>query len=399
MENIDEIKKVRIGPDLFSLLDEPKNLIQRNYEYNELTEQIKENVHDILESYLEIGRALNTIKDKSLYEMNDYKNIYEYSSAEVGLSKTTTKNLIAITKRFCEKGSIKSEYEGFGFSHLVELLSVDDKDLNSYVPSMTVKAVRSKKYEIEINKQLESLFDADAPLTKIIDSLLNYDWVAETGLKDFNISHEVKRSEFAAEREPDSWDYGSYSIKVLFFVSCLNKKNDFSIEISFHKTRFSFRSTNPWIYRDFLTFDELISFLPKLSEEYKKYFADAKVSKDGSSTLEKEETQSVVYKEFIKLGEYISPNTVLHKVCTFLSTNVFVDYFYEQDGWSDRSVILYASSIKDKKTNQALFKLTALDDPLKATILNCSTNEETLIFDDFDVYLNKKMGKVSKILN
>lgn len=390
MNNVENSNAVRIGPDLFVSFDETKNLIKRNYEYNELTEEIKDKVVDILESYIQIGHSLNIIKDKALFEMNDYKNIYDYSLTEVGLSKTTTKNLISVTKRFCDNGSLKVEYEGFGFSHLVELLSIDDNDINSYIPSMTVKAIRSKKIELQVNEKLESMLSKEGILTKIINVVLDFDWKKNIGLVDFKIDHEVIQNKYEVIGV-ESWEYGSYSVKIIFNLCSLKIKTKFTLDISFAADKIRICGDNPWFWRALDSFNDLSKELTYICENHYTNFFKVK---DAESIKQVDE-----HSELINLGKNVDSGSTLSKVCLYLSTNVFKDYYYSVENWNEKNISLFAHKIKNNKTNPPLFKLTDLDDASKSAILNCVTKEMTVIFEDFNNYISKKIDVLSKMLN
>lgn len=127
-------------------------------------------IRSLTSNFISIGFYLNKIKENSLFLSLGFKDIYDFSESKYKLSKTTTKNFIAIYNRFCDKNSncLQSKFENFSFSQLVELVSVDDNELVYYSPMQTVKEMRISKLNNTIdsdNKKLKDWFCID---------LLNY---------------------------------------------------------------------------------------------------------------------------------------------------------------------------------------------------------------------------------
>lgn len=78
------------------------------------------------------------------------RNIYEFAERRFGLCKTTVKNLVTIRNRFIDlqNRSKKPAFAEYSYSQLVELSSVDDKDLNKFNPKMSVSMMRDLKKSI-----------------------------------------------------------------------------------------------------------------------------------------------------------------------------------------------------------------------------------------------------------
>ena len=79
MENTEIVKKTDVGLNDFNLTHD---LVKQNYDYNELTETIKDSIANIFDNYLSIGLSLKIMKEQKLYLANDYKSIIEYANKE-----------------------------------------------------------------------------------------------------------------------------------------------------------------------------------------------------------------------------------------------------------------------------------------------------------------------------
>lgn len=393
MKDAISVKKSDVGPvNLFKELEGTNELVANNYNYNSITDSIKSSVDDIFSSYLDIGKNLNEMKSKKLYTVNEYKTIYEYSLKEFELSKTTTKSLIAIFNRFCDEyGSLKDDYKGFTYSNLVELLSVDDKDIKLFIPTMSVKAVRSKKLELQVNKDIEKMFNKTGVLTKIIDTVLNHDWAKlVVPASELKISHKVKKDKFVSYDE-NLYRSGNYYIIIEFKITREKIKQLFDLKIDFRNDQIIFNSNNPWIYK---TLDNSNQITEVIDELIKNLRDDRKFYLSSSKRDEMKTTSS--FKKLISLGEHSSG--IVKKICLHISTNVFTDYHYENKYYNDNHILLYAKEKKNKKSNPLLFELVDLDDISEAKIINCITSEETKLFSDVDKFVSKNLSNINELL-
>ena len=123
-------------------------------------------IKSLTNNFINIGFYLNKIKENSLFLSLGFKDIYDFSESKYKLSKTTTKNFIAIYNRFCDKNSkcLQRKFDNFSFSQLVELVSVDDNELVHYSPMQTVKEMRISKLNNTIdsdNKKIKDWFCID----------------------------------------------------------------------------------------------------------------------------------------------------------------------------------------------------------------------------------------------
>ena len=92
----------------------------------------KEDLNDIKKSFFKIGFRLNEAEEFKYYETLGYSDIFELAEAEFGFKKTTTKNLMAVNRRYCvhnQGGSYLSytmqmdpRYDKYNQTQLVEML-------------------------------------------------------------------------------------------------------------------------------------------------------------------------------------------------------------------------------------------------------------------------------------
>lgn len=344
------IKKSDVGLVVFDKFKEIETEISNNDNYERKTLEIKGYVNDIFTNYLKIGAALLRVNDLKLYEYNNYENIYDYANKEFNIKATTVKNTIAIVKRFCElNGRLKSEYKDFSYSNLVELLSVDEKEIDKFKPTMTVKAVRSKKVEIDINKRLNDFISDDQYLTKIINHVESFDFTKEFGRK-YSISHKVDKKDFIV-KDKNSNDY---SFKVRFYLKNDSKdfatikfRIDFKFDGSYRKICLAhdYSSWNneynisEWddivinikrFIRDFGSEDKVIYVLNKVKEKK----AEASVHKSCKNVI-------ALYGDF----DETLRNVIKTK---------FSKYFYSS---SYGAISIYLNKIDDDEKNPAIFEI------------------------------------------
>ncbi|HOI84501.1 MAG TPA: hypothetical protein PLP48_00365 [Acholeplasmataceae bacterium] len=206
-------------------------LMDRISEYKRITTSIRSNMTNIFDYYLSIGRWLNKIDDNKLYEVGEYASVLEYAKSEFDLSTTTTRNVMAIVKRFCdEDGYLLDEYKGMNFSTLIELLPVEGDDLKMFTPTMTVKEMRMRKVEIEINHILEEVTSEKGLFTRCVDAIHMFDYDKFFGISGFDITHQVNKEKFEYET------YSSYGRT--FVVAKFEIKNP---NIKRLKIEFAFR--------------------------------------------------------------------------------------------------------------------------------------------------------------
>ncbi len=397
MENKELVKKSDVGPkSSYDLIVKTNKLIKDNYDYNSLTGLIQEDIESIFDNYLSIGQQLNEIKSRKLYLVNDYKTVYEYSTKEFELSSTTTKNIIAISNRFCdEHGSILEEYEGFTFSNLVELLSVKESDVKSFVPGMTVKAVRSKKLELDVNKKIDELFSLKGFLTELINTVLLFDWSSKLNIKTFEITHEVIKEKYTSVIETERYynDHGSYSLSINFKIKHKDVEVVFALKIDLNRFSMQFTSvSNCHVWLNVSNPENINTDLMYIAASIKDKFA----VEDKNNEHESNAATSPGYSKLKKLDESWNKGSYTSLLKYFIA-NLQNDYFYEQS--KSDCITVYASGKRHKKKNPPLYEIKHMNDPRKTSIVNhLKESIEFKLFDDFDEYFNKHVSKIKETI-
>lgn len=128
---------------------------------------------DDLRSVITYSFGIKMISDNALYEMAGYENISDYLKKEWRLHIKDISDLMLFYDTCVEFNSdlncytVKTEYSGFNYGQLRELLLVPKEDLKFYSPDMSVRKIRRIR-NITLNY---SKFDlSDLPDTDDIDN-------------------------------------------------------------------------------------------------------------------------------------------------------------------------------------------------------------------------------------
>lgn len=110
-----------------------------------------------------ISGALWEIKEKKLYMLDGYKNIYDYSSEVHGISRGTTSDAINTFARFRDPDTkqIDSKYADFAWRSLIMMKSLSDEEIislgiTSTMNSTEIKSLLDAKKQLEAPKQEEA---------------------------------------------------------------------------------------------------------------------------------------------------------------------------------------------------------------------------------------------------
>ncbi len=111
--------------------------------------QVSDDLEDIQNKSLDLIVRLGDLRIFSeSMKICGFNNIYEFCYVTFGLSRTTVKNMLEIYDKFYDHCHLKDEFSEYGYSQLVELCSVDSKDLDKYDASMSVREIKAKKKEL-----------------------------------------------------------------------------------------------------------------------------------------------------------------------------------------------------------------------------------------------------------
>lgn len=132
--------------------------------YNCLQKSIAKEYMSVEKSSLNIAFFLHEVYRDKYYEIDGYRNIYDFASDKFNIARGTCNNFINIVERFGKKdildnyvGELKDEFKDFTFSKLIILLGVDDKKISLFNPNMTVKEIKAKREESERMDSLDSV--------------------------------------------------------------------------------------------------------------------------------------------------------------------------------------------------------------------------------------------------
>lgn len=119
-----------------------------------------------------IAKSLTRLADTKAYEAGGYKNIYDYSAEEHGISRGTTSDAINVFRTFANESheEIAEEWKPYAWSVLIMLKKYDEPDklveMLGITPETTRAEVKKKldEYEqsllpmsmVEINEESES---------------------------------------------------------------------------------------------------------------------------------------------------------------------------------------------------------------------------------------------------
>lgn len=128
-------------------------------QYNSLVGVIIKEYDKVETSSLRIAFALHEIYQNGFYELDGFKNIYEFGADRFNLARGTVNNFINIVEKFAlrdaegtiltgKESGLVPEMEKFSFSKLCLLVSVPSEYWIEFYSAMTAKEIREKKAEI-----------------------------------------------------------------------------------------------------------------------------------------------------------------------------------------------------------------------------------------------------------
>lgn len=124
-----------------------------NLTYQELKGFIDSNIRCMAREFVAVGYYLKQIRAGKKYKEDGYKDIWEFAEDLYGISRSTCSRWMAINDRFSENGNspaLAEEYKDYGKSQLQEMLYLEDVQLESVTPDMSVRDIK------ELRKQEET---------------------------------------------------------------------------------------------------------------------------------------------------------------------------------------------------------------------------------------------------
>ena len=119
--------------------------------------RLHNDLRQIKRAFISIGLTLKHVRDNKLYLQDDtgsFKNVYEWAFAKLDMKKAKTVRHIQIVEQFpinMETMELEGKYKDFLYSHIVELLPMNNELLEMIKPGMTVTQIQNIRKEYEKN--------------------------------------------------------------------------------------------------------------------------------------------------------------------------------------------------------------------------------------------------------
>ena len=159
--------------------------ISRWYEdlsYEEVKNILREKMDVMKKNFIAAGYYMKYIRDNELFREDGYESIWEFAEDNYGIRKSTASRWMAMNDKFSQGGNspnLADEFKGFEKSQLQEMLYLDDKQMETVTPDMTVKEIREVRKPVEPEIELKKPDETDreylnAAAEHLIKSL--WDW-------------------------------------------------------------------------------------------------------------------------------------------------------------------------------------------------------------------------------
>lgn len=169
----------------------------KNMTYQEAKDILREKLDNMKMNFIATGYYMKYIRDHELFREDGYESIWAFAEDNYGIKKSTASRWMAMNDKFSQDGNspiLAEEFRGFEKSQLQEMLYLDDKQIETVTPEMTVKEIREVRKPEEPVIELKKPDETDREYLKaaakhLIKSL--HDWF----LADFmNRVEQVDRS-------------------------------------------------------------------------------------------------------------------------------------------------------------------------------------------------------------
>lgn len=148
-----------------------ENEIYYSKGYEDLKNEIREEMSKTVNSFVRIGYLLKVARDTNILADSRYSNMEEFAYAEFKIDKGTASKFMNINDRFSEGGNsdhLKPEYSGIGWSKLSVMLQLPDsinKELNDNFTKTEIKAIRDEVAEAKQETPLETIMEGETVVT------------------------------------------------------------------------------------------------------------------------------------------------------------------------------------------------------------------------------------------
>lgn len=132
--------------------------------YQEAKSILQEKLDNMKMNFIAAGYYMKYIRDRELFREDGYKSIWEFAEDNYGIKKSTASRWMAMNDKFSLDGNspiLAEEFRGFEKSQLQEMLYLDDKQIETVTPDMTVKEIREVRKPEEPEKEEQELKKPD----------------------------------------------------------------------------------------------------------------------------------------------------------------------------------------------------------------------------------------------
>lgn len=260
-----------------------KELLDLENDFKDRIHFLDVHIKESLANFIDIGNEILKLMNNKSFLLFGYKNVYDLMKKVYGFSVTTTKNYIAIAKRFADNYEELID-KGYSMSQLVEMSSM--ADYSTIQPEMTIQEIRAFKKEAEIEKRIH---------------------LYKNSYKDFfnKVILKIIRNELPDYYHDHKIDDGGVTSKVLKIVLNNEITNDnFDLWIFFKpdEGEYYISAYRPFdLHRYKLTEDELITNLKDVLKKIKKQM---KLLEDEErNKLERRAAEQALKKEKLATAE------------------------------------------------------------------------------------------------
>lgn len=144
--------------------------------YQDIKMEIKNNLQNIVVSFVEIGYYLKQIRDDKMYLEDGYKDIWDFAAGEYKLDRTAASRFMSINDKYSIDGNsryLQEQYQGFGKSTLTEMLTLPVEDYELITPDTKIEDIRElKKAEREIKEEEPTQIEGQESLLSIMPDVV-----------------------------------------------------------------------------------------------------------------------------------------------------------------------------------------------------------------------------------
>lgn len=145
-------------------------------DYQDIKQEIRNNMQNIVVSFVEIGFYLKKIRDEKMYKDDGYNTIWEFAMGEFKLDRTAASRFMHINDKYSIDGNsryLQDQYQGFSKSTLIEMLSLPVEDYELIKADTKIDDIRElKAAEREQQEEKESQIEGQESLLSIMPDVL-----------------------------------------------------------------------------------------------------------------------------------------------------------------------------------------------------------------------------------